>query len=280
MFFGVFEIIPLIVIGGVLVALFAGRSEADPDRERPTALYLSIVSFFAVLFLLGASLAVATGLMGLTSDDSGGWSSYSSTETFEFAPEPFEDDVEGGITFEPPRRGQPNVLPRSRANHDDDVSTLVTGLILGLLAAGVFRSFFERVRALGASSTGPGARVLARYCYAVCVVTLLGALAGAGVVIHSLFGVIAPDTFDAGSNAQSARVLAVSAVVAITAYVLFRLHSEQASGFTNPQRTVGFAPSPAAPPAPTPPRPAPPEPTKSGPAKRAAAAKKAAPRNK
>ncbi|MEY2470260.1 MAG: hypothetical protein QOF21_2958, partial [Actinomycetota bacterium] len=228
MFFGVFEIIPLLVIGGVLVALFAGRSEPDPDRERPTALYLSIVSFFAVLFLLGASLAVATGLMGLTSDDSGGWSSYGRT-TIEVAPTPF-DEESGSVTFEPGPNEKVS-FGRYRANHDDDVSTLVTGLIVGLLAAGVFRSFFGKARALGASSSGPGARVLARYCYAVCGVTLLGALGGAGVAIRSLFGVIAPDTFDAGSNAQSARVLAVSAVFAIAAYALFRLHSQQARGF-------------------------------------------------
>lgn len=273
MFFGVFEIFPLVLVAAVLVALFAGRSEPDPDRERPTALYLSIVSFFAVLFVLGSTVAITMGVMGLTGD--GSYSFGSGENVAGYAPIPRAAptvSIKPGFAPYPmpPAKAQ-LTYGRYHANHDGDVSTIVTGLIVGLLALGVFRSSFGKARRLGAGSSGPGARVLARYCYAVCFVTLLAGLAGAGIAIHSLFGVIAPDTFNAGSNAESARVLADSAVVALVALALFRLHSEQAQGFSAPPRSVGFAaPTPTAPPAPsTPPAP---------PAKKAPAAKKAPPR--
>jgi len=266
-FFGVFEIIPLIIVGGVLVALFAGRSEPDPDRERPTSLYLSIVSFFGVLFLLGATLAVTTGLVGLTADSD----SYSVSEgSF--------TEYRSGPFVEERRSTDDYVISRGGGNHDDDVSTLATGLIIGVLALGVFRSFFGKIRLLGADSNGPGARVLARYCYAVCFVTLIGALAATGVAIHAVLGIVSPDTFDAGSNAASARMLAQAAVSALVAYALFTLHSGQAQRLAGPARAVGFAPVVAAPPTAAPAA----EPTvvaKRAPAKRAAA-KKAAPRKK
>ena len=255
MFFGLFEIIPLALVGAILIALFAGRSEPDPDRERPTALYLSIVSFFAVLFVVGASFALSTGVIGLTGDgtDHASFSVGTSGEVGEVG-----RISEGGSREYRPHR-----------NHDDDVSMIVAGLIAGAIALGVHRSYLTRIKELGRSSTGPGARVLSRYGYTVSFLTLLTGLGAVGVMLHAFIGLFSPDTFGIYSNADAARALAESAFVALVALWLFRVHSGLAESMTSPPRSVGFAP-PAPPPAP----PAAPA-AKKAPAKKVAAKKAA-----
>ncbi len=267
MIFGFVGFLPLLVVAVLLIALFSGRSEPDPDRERPTALYLSIASFVAVLFVLGATFAVSTGLANLTDSSSGGgWFAYSEegsidTSQGDYAPIPSE--------FEPATTipNYDEVISESRgnfnANHDDDVSMIVLGLIFGVLAVAVHRFHFPPLQRLAKSSSGPGATVFARYVYAVAFVAMLAAVVTTGIVAFAICQAIAPDTFGVDSIAEALRMLGANAAFAIVALLIFRYHWRQAPVGAS-ERPIGFAPPPS-------------EPAKRAPAKKAAATKKASP---
>ena len=267
----IFGLFPLLIVVVALVALFSGRSEDDPNRERPLALYLSVAGLLGVVLLLAGTYMTLSGVVGLTDGQSGSARGFSFTSsknsTVEFAPVPprsLRKLAPGGAWSAYP----------GRSNHDDDVARILTGLIVTAIGFGVVRFHSPKLRQLTEGSNGPGARVASRYFYAVCFVSMLTAIGAAGAAVYAAAGWIAPDTLGFGSHFDGLRTLIVTGVLAIVALVIFRREWGHAEALATPKRTLGFTP----PAAPTPPAPRGPTPPPAPPAKKAAAAKKAPPR--
>ena len=118
-----FVVLPSLLVVIALIAIFSGRSEPDPDQERPQAIYLSLVALVTLAVVLGSVFAVLGGLVGLTDKHSGSgyWSSYSSGCAYSFGS---DDDSDT-----PPRLEEGDDCEyhedRGKANHDDDVRARV-----------------------------------------------------------------------------------------------------------------------------------------------------------
>lgn len=255
----VFFFLPSLLVVGALIAIFSGRSEPDPEQERPQAIYLSIVSIVTLAVVLGATFAVLNGLAGLTDKHSNQWIGYS------------PDEFIGESPFTGPERFQVlDDLPHSKANHDDDVRMIVQGLIVLAVAGGVRKFHHGALREAASKSTGPGKRVYQRYIYAACFTTCSIAVGTGAYALTRIPGLMNPDTFGVLDRGEALRGLGVFGVFTLILIASFRSHWFR-RGNASP-----FAPPPA--PTPVNPPPAPPA-AKAAPAKKAAA-KKAAPRTK
>jgi hypothetical protein len=205
MFLGLFEL-PLILLVGLLLLALAGKHEPDPARERPMALYLSVVTLLGVLMLFAATFLVANGLVHLT-DSSPSFESLRTSRSISI------DDDENFAEFED---------YRASANHDDDVSQIVGGLIIGAIAAGVLRFHLPRLQRAADDSDGPGARVFARVLLFVCGGALLTGLTAAGFELYSVYGMIAPDTAGEGDTGDAVRSFVPALVLAAVAAYVFQ----------------------------------------------------------
>jgi hypothetical protein len=210
--------LPLVLLVGLLIAVLAGRSEPDPRRERPEAIYLSVVTFLGVGLLLAATWLTASGLMALTDTrgEAAGWFGGSGT-SIEIAPVP-----RGRIAPRPLNPFEASKISYGDRNHDNDVSQVIGGLIAGALALGLLRFFSPKLQDLGDNSEGPGARIYARLLYLLCGTTLIVALGAAATAVYSVFGMIAPDTAGVGGVTDAVRSLLSAAALAVVAGYLFR----------------------------------------------------------
>jgi hypothetical protein len=217
MFLDIVSFLPLTLLAVLVLLVLAGKSEPDVKRERPAALYLGVISLVGVIFLLGATFFVANGLVELTDTEPTGFSF--STRGEEVGPDEFLD---GDFGQNRPRRIGDDF--GRNVNHDDDVSQIIGGLIMGALAFAVIRFHAPKLQDLADNSDGPGARIYARHLYVVCGVTLLTAVGAAGAAIYGVYGMIAPDTASAGDVTDSLRSLLSAAALALVAAYLFRQH--------------------------------------------------------
>ena len=204
MFFGFFGL-PLVLIVVVVLLVLAGKSEADPRRERPATLYLSAMTLLGVLGALTATYLVVHGLVELTD------TSPTST-TVGVRSDLFEDRG--------PRFG--TSFDETSVNHDDDVSSAIGGLILGVIAAALLWFHVPRLRDLADNSHGPGARIYARLLYVVSAITLLVGLTAAGMAIYALYGIIAPDTAGTDTASEGLRNFITAAALTAAAAALFQ----------------------------------------------------------
>jgi hypothetical protein len=231
MFLGFFGL-PFLLIVGLTLLVLAGKNEPDERRERPAALYLSFMTLIGVLLLLTATFLTVNGLVELT--DTTPTSRFISTS----------DDVTirvgpRGRIVEPPSFS-------SDVNHDDDVSQVIGGLIVGAIALALLRFHRPKLQDLADNSTGPGARVHSRLLYIVCGATLLTALAAAGSAVYGVYGMVAPDTAGAGEVTDALRALITAAAVAAVAALLFRAAWDNAEDLAAIGRpTEGFVAAPA-----------------------------------
>lgn len=255
----VFFFLPLLLTVGALIAILSGRSEPDPDQERPQAIYLSIVSIVTLAVVLGATFAVLSGLVGLTDSRHGEWFGYSPGE-----------EIIGESPFAGPTRFR--VLEgdsfHHKANHDDDVRMIVQGVIVLAVAGGVRKFHHGALQEASNKSSGPGKRVYQRYLYAACFLTCSIAVGTGTYALTRIPGLINPDTFAVLDRGEALRGLGLFGAFTLVLIASFRNHWFR-RGNASP-----FTPLPA--PVPASPPPAPPV-AKKAPAKKAAA-KKAAPR--
>ena len=201
---------PLLVLLGLLVIL-AMRRDDDADGTRGPAIYASIVAVVAVFTLLFAVTGLASSLLDLTKDEGGGFGGVGSGREF-------EGELDFGDGFGSDFGSDPD---------DAAARGAVLALIVGAVAAGVLqlhRPLLERVRA----GTGAAARVWRAYGLTVALLSLLIGIGAVAGLAYSLFGVLAPGVFEAGSRADAARTGAVFLVLAGGAGALFRWHADEA----------------------------------------------------
>jgi hypothetical protein len=196
-----FFTLPLALIIGLVLLALAGKSEPDPTRERPTALYFSVVTLIGVLLLLAAAWLTANGLVELTD----------TKPTHAFSGNRIE--IRGDSVFSSNYGAQ--------VNHDDDISQVIGGLIAGAIAAGILWFHLPKLEQDADDSTGPGARVYARVLYFIWGAALIVGLAAAGATVFSVYGLIAPDTAGVGAATDALRTLLSSGAVAAAAGYIF-----------------------------------------------------------
>ena len=270
-----FVVLPSLLVVIALIAIFSGRSEPDPDQERPQAIYLSLVALVTLAVVLGSVFAVLGGLVGLTDKHSGSgyWSSYSSGCAYSFG--------SGDDSDTPPRLEEGDDCEyhedRGKANHDDDVRAIVYGLIVLAVAGGVRRFHMGALRSLNDRSSGPGRRVYQRYLYAACFLTVSLAIGTGTYALTRIPSLVSTDTFGVSDHGEVLRSLALFGVFAVITMASFRGHWYRRTG-----ATPAYIPPPppvAPPPPPVPEPPTPPgPPVRKAPAAKKTTAKKAAPR--
>jgi hypothetical protein len=237
MFFGLFGLPLILLLAGTLLAI-AGKSEPDPKRERPAALYLSVATLIGVVLLFVATFLTANGLVELTDTEPTGFS--------------FESK---GIQIAPD--GSQRIRPRligddfgRQVNHDDDVSQVIGGLIVAAIALALLRFHDPKLQDLADNSDGPGARVYARHLYILCGVSLVTALGAAGFTLYGVYGIVAPDTSGAGEVTDGLRAFLSAAAVAAVAALVYRRAWQRSEDLAAvaaapPETVVVVAPAPA-----------------------------------
>jgi len=155
-------------------------------------------------------------------------------------------------------------------NHDEDVTGLVSGLIVAALAAGVVRFHLPQLKSV--SDSPNGLRVFTRYVYITSFLALLVALGTAATAAFAVYGTVAPETANYDSWADAFRQLISMGVMAAASGLVLQWHWRQATELRAAETSAGaeVEPEPIAPPTPV---------RKRAPAK-TATAKKAAPRKK
>jgi hypothetical protein len=216
-------LVPLGLIILLIVAVTGGRNEPDPDAERPAALYYAGVLFITVFIVLFSIFGIASSLLNLTTDSSGGAS--------------FGFDDESGQTFS------------SNAEDDADWATAVRALIVGGVAAGlyVFHDPRRRRRTAGLVT----ARVRRTYTYVVSFVAVVVALISAIAALFALFDIIAPGIAGAsGTRGDSTVELFQALILTVLAAGLALWHLREAEPG---DAAIGIAPVvPPEPPGPPP----------------------------
>lgn len=213
MFFGFFGLPFLLVVALVLLAL-AGKNEVDPRRERPAALYLSAMTLLGLLGLLTATYLVAHGLVELTD---------TTPTTFGVESRQVISSDEDGFSFSSRDNDHfGSEAQFAHVNHDDDVSGVVGGVIVGAIALALLWFHVPKLQDLADNSTGPGARVYSRLLYVVCGLALFVGLAAAGTAVYAVYGMVAPDTAGAGEVTDALRNFLAAAAVAAVAALLFQ----------------------------------------------------------
>jgi hypothetical protein len=171
-------IVPLGLLILLIVAVTGGRNEADPDAERPAALYYAAVFFVTLFTTLFAVFAVGASLLDATTHDD----TYSSSQ-FGFVERGTETvTVNGETILQPVPAPSQTRLGASRAGeHDDEYATALRGLLIGAIAVAVY-SFHERRRR--DQRVGPvGDRVRRTYLYTVSFTAVLIAVVAGGVAL-------------------------------------------------------------------------------------------------
>jgi hypothetical protein len=209
MVFG-FVIFPFALLIGLLLLGLSGKSEPDPTRERPTALYFSVVTLIGALMLLGATYLTVNGLVELTNTAPTEGFAKSSVTLRAGPRNPFD---QGSSSF--------SSSYGSKANHDDDISQVIGGLIAGAIAAGLLWFHLPKLQKDLDDSHGPGARVYSRVLYLICGAALLTGLAAAAAAVFAVYGMIAPDTAGVGATTDALRSFISSGALAVAAVFVF-----------------------------------------------------------
>ena len=216
---GFAALIPVLLVG-VLVLVGAviagGRNEADPDGERPLALYLAAMAFVTIFLALGAfSTIVASGVDAGLGDDG---PSITSIEGFSVG------TGEGTIEedFEAPDPILPDTFGDQRDN--ERIRTIVIAGLLLAAAGGLFLVHDGRLNDFRNSGRTPGWRTAQVSGYVICFLALLTALGAVVTLGYAIFQAIAPGIAEVEERKDALQPAIVSAIVAAAAAGIFAYH--------------------------------------------------------
>lgn len=201
-------LVPVLLLGVlvlVVAAVAGGRNEADPDGERPLALYLAAMAFVTIFLALGAfSTIVASGVDTGLGDDT-------PTESFSF-------DDEGNEVIEPLGPGAGDQRDNER------VRTIVVAGLLLIVAGGLFVWHDGRLNDFRNSGRTPGWRTAQVSGYVICFLALLTALGAVVTLGYAIFQAIAPGIAEVEERKDALQPAIVSAIVAAAAAGIFAYH--------------------------------------------------------
>jgi hypothetical protein len=193
------------LVGVVIIAVVANRSEPDPTGRRPQSVYFFIVSFVTITVAISGSAIIVASLLGLSASH-------------------------------PSSVGK--VLVRLLL-----VSVLITAVSLLLLAVHLRRGLL--LARADDSVLSPSRRIGQSYVSVVAFVAIMVVLVMAVVSIYLLFSIAAPGTFGSfGGRAWATRILIETLYLGVVAaYVLWRHSSLLSPKLAILGRTVSGPPS-------------------------------------
>jgi hypothetical protein len=210
--------LPVILILGILVIL-ALRHDDDRDGNRAPAIYGSVIAYLALLTILFAGTGAVHALIdtssGHTHADGG---SYSSVQMS--GPMMGSDDGYGGSME---RR-----LMRSYSDDDDGAAiTEMVAFLIAAAAAIALLAVHRRLFAHRRTVAGAAARVHRAYLLVMCFTVALIAVAAGAAALFELYKVIFAGAANVSNRADEARELIPSALFALGAAFLWRMHWDE-----------------------------------------------------
>ena len=250
-------LVPVLLLGVLVLAVASvagGRSEPDPDGERPFALYLASVAFVAIFLALGGFSAVVSSAVDAGLGDDG--PSFTSTEGFGIGGA--EADALEAEGFDAPEP----ILPDSFGDERDNerIRTIVlAGLILA--AAGALFVWHDgRLGEFRRAGAGPGWRTAQVSGYLICFLALLTAFGAVVVFGYAIFQMIAPGIAGVAERSDGGQPAIVSALVGLAAAAIFAYHwrriDRRTEGGSRLEQVVAPLPPMVSVPEPPPPVPA------------------------
>jgi hypothetical protein len=230
--FGLEFLIPLAILGLIVLAItqvVSDRKEPDPTGRRPYAIYLFIVTFVALVVALFSLTVAASSLVRLVLSE-------------ESRPTVFIPDAPPGLELPPGGQGEVPIgdgpVYGEFSPYEPDVEHSRQAILSGLffVSAGLVLLFHARrirhLEAEGILAHVPIRRSYQVYLYAVCFVAVLVTLVAGALAIFGLVRIVAPGATGFGSASAERRQgivqLASSGLLALAAYVLFRIHWRRA----------------------------------------------------
>jgi hypothetical protein len=251
-------IVPLALLVLAIVVVIGGRKEPDPDHQRPPATYYALVQFLTIFVVLFATLAVASSLLNLTTDDDGGSGVLRRSVTRSYVE---LDQGDGG--------GYARMRAYDGSEDDADWSNAVRGLIVVVVAGGIYLMHERRRPRFPRSS--PGRRIWTTYLYAACFVAIVTAAAAFVAALFNGWEAVAPGVTGGGPRSEGLRDFGATAILAVGAALIFWRHLRWAEPRPATAPPPGFAPPqppapqpPAGPPRQRPPEARPPRPAEAG----------------
>jgi hypothetical protein len=210
-------LVPVLLLGVlvlVVAAVAGGRNEADPDGERPLALYLAAMAFVTIFLSLGAFSTIVASAVDAGLGDDG--PSFTSTESITIGEGPISDE------FEAPEPILPDTFGDQRDN-ERIRSMVIAGLLLAA-AGGLFFWHDQRLNDFRNSARTPGWRTAQVSGYAICFLALLTGLGAVVALGYAIFQAAAPGIAGIAERKDALQPGIVSAVVAVASAGIFVYH--------------------------------------------------------
>jgi hypothetical protein len=200
----------LVLIGAVIAG---GRNEADPDGERPLALYLAAMAFVTIFLSLGAFSAIVASAVDAGLGEDGPSQSF------------IVDGGGGGSGgFEAPDPIMPDTFGAGDDRDNERIRTIVIAGLLLAVAGGLFLWHDGRLNDFRNSGRTPGWRTAQVSGYVICFLALLVALGAVVALGYAIFEAAAPGVAGVAERKDALQPGIVSAVVAIAAAGIFAYH--------------------------------------------------------
>jgi hypothetical protein len=260
-FFGLSLLAPLALLGLIVLAVVAvaGGREPDPSGARQRAVYLSAISFVAIMVMLLAGFAAVASLTELIGHDSvrsiGASTTVRGSSSSSSSIGGFSTSGDEGGTIEG---------SFSETEDDNNSEHAVSGAVASLLvlaAAGAVLFWHRpRFRALidgPGLPSGPVRRAVQGYYYSVCFVTALIAIGAGAVALYGLYRIFAPGLsnpgVDQGDERESGlRTLFSFGALTAGAVYLFLMHMRRPEEWDAAEAIATGTPPPPPPPPPPP----------------------------